>query len=126
VTYTDEQLRAVGIDPAEERRKRSREIINAIPADRDALFAHPVHWEALDAALIAARLRPWVDRKITEFIGTPEKTLVDFICGKVSAQTPPAEIVGEIETVLTDEAEMFVMKMWRVVVYETEFKKAGL
>lgn len=126
VTYTDEQMRAAGIDPEEERRKRSREIINAIPTERDALFGHKMHWEAMDTMLIDSRLKPWVDRKITEFIGAPEPTLVDFICGKVAARTSPRDIVSEIVAVLDDEAEIFVMKMWRVVVYETEFKKAGL
>lgn len=28
--------------------------------------------------------------------------------------------------VLDDEAETFVVKMWRLLVYETEAKKAGL
>eukprot|EP00035_Acanthoeca_spectabilis_P039013 m.58214 g.58214 ORF g.58214 m.58214 type:complete len:558 (+) comp9400_c0_seq1:22-1695(+) len=126
ITYTDEQMRSIGIDPEEERRKKSREIINAIPTDRDALFAHAMHWSAMDKSLIDGRLKPWVDRKITEFIGAPEPSLVEFICGKVAARTPPQDIVSELVDVLDDEAEIFVMKMWRVVVYETEFKKAGL
>ena len=45
---------------------------------------------------------------------------------KVAARTPPADIVAEIREVLDDEAEIFVMKMWRVVAYETEFKREGL
>ena len=60
VTYTDEQMRNAGIDPEEERRKRSREIINAIPTDKDSLFARKMHWEAMDQALVDSRLKPYV------------------------------------------------------------------
>lgn len=30
------------------------------------------------------RIRPWINKKIIEYIGEEEATLVDFVCSKVS------------------------------------------
>ena len=35
--------------------------------------------------LIEKRIRPWVNKKIAEYIGEPEPTLTDFICSKVGS-----------------------------------------
>jgi len=52
--------------------------------------------------------------------------LVDFICSKVLAKTPAKSLLADVEAVLDDEAQMFVVKMWRLIIYETEAKKQGL
>lgn len=31
------------------------------------------------------RIRPWINKKIIEYIGEEEATLVDFVCSKVCA-----------------------------------------
>lgn len=49
-----------------------------------------------------------------------------FMGGQVAAHTPPGEILSDVAAVLDDEAEMFVMKMWRLVIYETEHKRIGV
>jgi RNA-binding protein 25 len=41
---------------------------------------------------------------------------------KKSAET----ILSDIRVVLDDEAEVFVVKMWRLIVYEVEAKRHGL
>ena len=35
--------------------------------------------------LIEKRIRPWVNKKIAEYIGEPEPTLTDFICSKLES-----------------------------------------
>ena len=37
----------------------------------------------VDNTLMEKRIRPWVHKKIAEYIGEPEPTLTDFICSKV-------------------------------------------
>lgn len=34
--------------------------------------------------LMDRRIRPWINKKIIEYIGEEEATLVDFVCSKVS------------------------------------------
>lgn len=126
IAYTDEQLRAVGLDPDQERKKQVEEIIASIPAEKEQLFLHPVQWDVVDNGLVDTRLRPWVDKQITEFVGGPEPSLVQFICDKVAKRCKPAALLADVEGVLDEEAEMFVKKLWRRVIYEAEYKKQGL
>lgn len=34
--------------------------------------------------LMERRIRPWINKKIIEYIGEEEATLVDFVCSKVN------------------------------------------
>ena len=93
------------------------------------------------------RIKPWVNKKIVEYIGEPEPTLVEFICSKVLIGSQPQNIINDVQMVnhislqtnicflfypfyfsqvLDEEAEVFVVKMWRVLIYELEAKKLGL
>jgi RNA-binding protein 25 len=38
----------------------------------------------------------------------------------------PRALLQDVSQILDDEAEMFVMKLWRLVIYETEAKLAGV
>lgn len=60
-------------------------------------------------------MRPWVTKKIVEYLGEEEKTLIDFILNKITAKTPPTEMLKQIGLVLDEEGEMFVIRMWRYV-----------
>ncbi|KAH6927016.1 hypothetical protein HPB50_025290 [Hyalomma asiaticum] len=78
------------------------------------------------AALMDKRIRPWINKKIVEYIGEEEPTLVDFICSKVLAGSAAQSILNDVSMVLDEEAEVFVVKMWRLLIYEIEAKKVGL
>lgn len=71
-------------------------------------------------------MRPWVSKKIIEYVGEDEPQLCEFVCQKVLTRTPPEQILSDISMILDDEAQMFVVKMWRLLVYESEAKKAGV
>ena len=45
------------------------------------------------------RIRPWINKKIIEYIGEPEPTLVDFICSKVLAGSQPQGILDDVQMV---------------------------
>lgn len=87
--YTDEQLRAAGLDPATERRRKQEEITAAIPLDRGELFDYAVAWDQVDVALVESRVRPWVGKKVEEVFGEEEPMLVNFVCDKVREHAPP-------------------------------------
>lgn len=42
------------------------------------------------------RIRPWINKKIIEYIGEPEPTLVDFICSKVLNHSAPQSILDDV------------------------------
>ncbi|ETN74014.1 PWI domain protein [Necator americanus] len=58
--------------------------------------------------------------------GEEESALVDFVCEKVATKTSPDRILSDIAMILDEDAEVFVVKMWRLLIYESEAKKLGL
>lgn len=110
----------------DEKRKNIKALIDKIPTEKNALFAFQLDWSVIDTNLMEKRIRPWINKKIIEYIGEPEPTLVDFICSKVLAGSQPQGILDDVQMVLDEEAEVFVVKMWRLLIYEVEAKKLGL
>ncbi|VDM69619.1 unnamed protein product, partial [Strongylus vulgaris] len=120
----------------DEKKRMVKDLINNIPTTKgrlskfsdllkysDELFAHTIDWRFVDRSLIEQRVRPWVAKKILEFLGY---ALVDFVCEKVATKTPPDRILSDIAMILDEDAEVFVVKMWRLLIYESEAKKLGL
>ncbi|CAG9837817.1 unnamed protein product [Diabrotica balteata] len=110
----------------EEKRRNIKSLIERIPTEKEALFAYHLDWSAIDSVLMEKKIRPWINKKIIEYIGEPEPTLVDFICSKVLAGSQPQVILEDVQMVLDEEAEVFVVKMWRLLIYEVEAKKLGI
>ncbi|XP_041710416.2 RNA-binding protein 25 isoform X2 [Coregonus clupeaformis] len=128
-----EEDKTLGLDGAEgpggkgeEKRKHIRSLIEKIPTARPDLFNYPLDWTAVDSTLMERRIRPWINKKIIEYIGEEEATLVDFVCSKVMSHGTPQGILDDVAMVLDEEAEVFIVKMWRLLIYETEAKKIGL
>lgn len=117
---------AAGGMNAEEKRKHIKTLIDRIPTSKEDLFAYNFDRSLVDNALMERRIRPWINRKIIEYIGEEEPTLVDFICSKVLAGSAAQSILNDVSMVLDEEAEVFVVKMWRLLIYEIEAKKVGL
>jgi RNA-binding protein 25 len=120
-----QQLAASNLNP-EERKKAVKKLVESIPTDREELFNFNIDWEQLDQNLMDKRIKPWVNRKIVEYIGEEEATLNEFICTKILQKVKPDKILDDVKVILDDEAELFVKKMWRLIVYETESKRLGL
>ncbi|XP_014783634.1 RNA-binding protein 25 [Octopus bimaculoides] len=122
----DEEKSEKKTTTAEEKRQLIKKLIEQIPTGKDELFSYHLDWNTVDQTLMNKRIRPWVNKKIVEYIGEEEPTLTDFICQKVIGRSSPQSILNDVAMVLDEEAEVFVVKMWRLLIYETEAKKAGL
>ncbi|XP_067119805.1 RNA-binding protein 25 isoform X2 [Centruroides vittatus] len=110
----------------EEKRKHIKNLIDKIPTDKEKLFAFNLDWSLVDKSLMERKIKPWINKKIVEYIGEEEPTLVEFICSKVLAGSAAQSILDDVSMVLDEEAEVFVVKMWRLLIYEIESKKLGL
>ena len=110
----------------EEKRLAVRKLIENIPTKKEDLFNYPLDWALLDSNLMEKRIKPWVIKKIVEYLGEHEATLTDFICSSIMSKKSAETILSDIRVVLDDEAEVFVVKMWRLIVYEIEAKRNGL
>merc|ERR1719489_665944 len=101
---------------ADDKRKHIKSLIEKIPTDKGDLFAYNIDWDLVDNQLMEKRIRPWVHKKIAEYIGEPEPTLTDFICSKVLAGSEPKAILEDVQMVLDEEAEKF---WWEVILPPT-------
>ena len=71
-------------------------------------------------------MRPWISKKITEFLGEEETTLVDYIVTSTQEHVKASQMLELLQTILDDEAEMFVLKMWRMLIFEIKKIETGL
>lgn len=100
-------------------------IADAIPTAKDEVFAAEVEWGHLSERVLST-LRTWVGQKVTEMLGEEEPSLIDFIVDKLSSHTAAPELLTELTEVLDEEAEGFVLRLYRTVLYETKKAAAGL
>ncbi|GAQ84979.1 RNA-binding protein 25 [Klebsormidium nitens] len=96
----------------------TKQLIDSIPKTKAELFAHPVDWAIFDSEKIHEKMRPWIGKKIAEFLGEEESTLVDFILQSMLKHDSAEKMLELLDPLLDEEAELFVLKMWRMLIFE--------
>lgn len=130
--FTREELLAEGYTPHEIEKKlkedeqlRVQRIIENIPTNRHELFSYRVEWDAVDYELLEGPLRSWISKKVSEYVGMEEKSLVNFVVDRIAKKCRPSDLVNELKAALENDAETFVMKVWRSLIFESENKLAS-
>ena len=96
-----------------------KSIVDMIPTSKNELFAFQIDWATVDSLqLLETKVRPWLCKKMVEYLGDAEDVLIDFIIKKLAEHASAMEVLGELEQVLDEDAEIFVVKMWRFLVFE--------
>jgi RNA-binding protein 25 len=92
--------------------------VDQIPTDIRDLFEYAVDWSAVERhKIIDNTMKQWVVKKIIEYLGEEEATLTEFILSKLRAQCRPEELLKELAAVLDEDAEQFMVKMWRMLIF---------
>lgn len=104
----------------------AKQLIDMIPKTKDELFAYDINWSIYDKHALHERMRPWISKKITEFLGEEEATLVDYIVSSTKEHVKASKMLELLQSILDDEAEMFVLKMWRMLIFEVKKVETGL
>ena len=68
-------------------------------------------------SITRVKLRPWVAKKIAEYLGEEEPTLIDFVTACLDRRARPEEIQDELALVLEEDAQVLVVKLWRVLLF---------
>lgn len=110
----------------EEITQAVRKLAQEIPSDKDGLWAWDVKWDHMDDSVVRDKLRPFVEKKIVEYLGVQEEMLVEAVEEHLRKHGSAADLVEELEGPLDDEAEDLVKKLWRMVIFFTESEKRGL
>ena len=137
IQYTDEELRGVygqeasAAEPALPRAAAAaaaapdafkKRLMAGIPKDHAAVLAYPIKWSQLDTAGpdVKARISGWVSKKIKDLMGEEEPSFCEFIMTQVDAREDATAMLDKLRDVLDDDADAFVMKLFQVLIYETE------
>jgi len=111
---------------AEERVEAIEKLIKSIPNEKEGLWNWKVKWELIDEILLKEKIIPFVGKKIKEYFGEEEKELVDFIISYIKNHNTAEQLCNELKPALADEAEVFVMIIWRMIIFESESRQQGL
>ncbi|KAG0349897.1 hypothetical protein BG005_010573 [Podila minutissima] len=117
---------------AEEKKKREQQIkdlIQSIPADAQGLWNWPIQWQYLAAdneSILKEKIHPFVSKKVVELLGVQEDELTGFVVEHIRKKQPPQELVDELRNALDNDADVLVMKTWRMLIFETESKARKL
>ncbi|KAL2800255.1 hypothetical protein BJX66DRAFT_183060 [Aspergillus keveii] len=121
----DSAAEAAGLTE-EERAQAARQLAQEIPTDKDGLWKWEVKWEFVDESVVSEQLKPFVEKKIVEYLGVQEQMLVDVVEEHVRKHGHPQELVEQLEEALDEEAEVLVKKLWRMIIFFSESEKRGL
>ena len=73
----------------------------------------------MSASLLDSQIRPFVERKVVEYLGVQEDLIVDAVIGGITARTNAKSLAEELEGPLEQESEVLVKKVWRLLVFWT-------
>lgn len=126
IQYTEEEAWAAKVNcSVDDPKLAMKRLMDSIPTSKDGVFSYPIKWDAYEPATLGPNISRWVSKKIQELLGVEEPTLVNFIMGKLGEHFTPFNMMEELGMVLDDEAETFVLKLYRMVIYETEKSALG-
>jgi len=110
----------------EERDQAIRQLAGDIPSEKDGLWSWDVKWDSVDETVITEKLRPFVEKKIVEYLGVQEQLLVEVVEDHIRKRGGPTELVEQLEMALDEEAEVLVKKLWRMLIFFSESERRGL
>lgn len=83
----------------EERTQAARQLAADIPSDKDGLWAWSVKWEFVDETVLGEQLKPFVEKKIVEYLGVQEQMLVEVVEEHIRKRGTPQTLVEQLEGV---------------------------
>ncbi|GIL79573.1 hypothetical protein Vretimale_12281 [Volvox reticuliferus] len=101
-------------------------MMDSIPTSRDGVFSYEIKWSYYNASAMGEKFKGWVSSKVQQLLGVPEPTLVDYVVKLLGQHTTPDMLHTELSPVLDNDTETFVIKLYRMVIYETEKAALGL
>lgn len=83
----------------EEVSQAVRKLAQEIPSDKEGLWKWEVKWDFMDDGVIADKLKPFVEKKIVEYLGVQEEMLVEAVEEHLRKHGSAAALAEELEGV---------------------------
>lgn len=94
----DTAAEAAGLSD-EERAQAARQLAAEIPTDKEGLWKWEIKWEFVDEAVVSDQIKPFVEKKIVEYLGVQEQMLVDVVEEHLRQRGSPQGLVEQLEEV---------------------------
>lgn len=112
-------LTKLDADMVQRTERELQKLISQVPTEKEELFAFDLDYEVIkEHRIVEKKMREWVSKKVKEYLGEEEPSLTKFILEKIMSRTPVADIQEQLAFVLDAEAEVFVVNLWRKLIYE--------
>ncbi|OCF31872.1 hypothetical protein I317_02949 [Kwoniella heveanensis CBS 569] len=118
-----------GTTEAERIARRNAKLLDIkkdIPSNRRSLWRIEIEWAALRESVVQNKIKPFVQNKITDFLGELDQDLADFVLEHIKDKKGADDLVDGLEPILAEDAESFVIQLWRLLAFESAAYKAGL
>lgn len=93
----------------------------ALPTDRSQVYNYAIDWDLVARGSIVGKLTVWINDKVSELLGMPEETMVEFITGKLALREQPSQFVADLADVFGEqEADDFTYQLWLQLLFEHE------
>lgn len=103
----DTAAEAAGLSD-EERAQAARQLAADIPTDKEGLWKWEIKWDFVDEAVVSDQIKPFVEKKIVEYLGVQEQMLVDVVEEHVRQRGSPQELVEQLEEVSFDSIVLMI------------------
>ncbi|KAI5783870.1 hypothetical protein DFH27DRAFT_577606 [Peziza echinospora] len=117
------------LEDEEEDASKTKRVLIPITYDTSTagVVEWKVQWDHVDDQIVREKLKPFVEKKIVEYLGVQEQDLISFVLDHIRKRGSAEELVKELEVALDeDAAEVMVKKVWRMVIFYSESEKRGL
>ncbi|GAW81919.1 hypothetical protein, conserved [Plasmodium gonderi] len=103
--------------------ENSKKILEKVPSSEEEIFNYPLNWKVLNLKdNIGNKLKPWIYKKITEYIGTDEKEIIEEISNyfvqQILKETSPKDMLVEAEKFLDSDGKKFILNMYKLIIFE--------
>ncbi|KAF4696701.1 hypothetical protein FOZ62_027829 [Perkinsus olseni] len=96
-------------DPAakEAALRQSQALLRAMPRSRNGIMNFELDWHALkECDVLRLQLKPWLEKKLTEYFGVMEPRMLNLILERMDAETPVQQCITDLKPFLDDETEV--------------------
>ncbi|KAI6156072.1 hypothetical protein EDD17DRAFT_1070279 [Pisolithus thermaeus] len=111
----------------EKAKERLEMIKQSVPHDKETLFRAKVRWDGLTDMMIDRKFEPIIKHQMMKYLGELEDDdLIMFVVEHLKDHKGPQKLVEGLEPVLEEEAQEFVVNIWRQVIFESMAYGEGL
>eukprot|EP01100_Stratorugosa_tubuloviscum_P003054 TRINITY_DN1722_c0_g1_i2.p1 TRINITY_DN1722_c0_g1~~TRINITY_DN1722_c0_g1_i2.p1 ORF type:complete len:655 (+),score=303.15 TRINITY_DN1722_c0_g1_i2:174-2138(+) len=94
-------------------------LIDSIPTELSELLEYKINWEVVDKKnIIEDKMRPWISKKVTEYLGEKDSSLIEFILTQLHKYEPQKNLHDKFSYVFQEDTSIFIAKLLRKLIYE--------